>query len=967
MTFLPIVDRELRVAARRRGTHRLRLLVPLAGMLLVGMCALLLSAGVAPKQVGHAIFQGFSLLLLLYSLIYGRRATADCLSCEKREGTLGLLFLTDLKGYDIILGKLAATSLGGFYGLLSAFPVLAVPLLMGGTTNGEFWRTVLVLVCTFLFSLAVGIFGSSMSREYHRAMEANFILLLLVVVAGPVCGGVIAFFNPSHAFIKTLFLPCPFYTLYLCSDIHFRVDFDFFYWSVELIMGLTLLLLLLTNWVAPRCWRERAPTGEKTRRSEIWRRLNYGQDARHSAFRRQSLEVNPIYWLSARVRLKPAHVWAFLGAVGCWWLLGRLSQGRVWLDTSVTVAMALILNATLKLWVAIEAGQRLAEDRKTGTLEALLTSPVTVKEMLRGHLMALKRQFLRPLLVVAGAGALFAIESYRRSHDVESTVFAAVGAAMLLADSAALAWVSKCLALAAGKAHHAALGAVLRILILPWMAAGGIVLVAKLGIALGRGQFWQADWIDWLALAAVLGLAADLGFGLMAWWRLNYRFRQLAVRQFDRSSIVEPRAVGRKHEAMEPNPTTPAAVKSAAALASRWAAWRSPRRIAVAAALLAVCSGLLLFRPRPSRLPAPVIVHLAASNAPVRISGAYGGMMLILPDGSLWQWENRGRSAQSGGLPEQLGTNFDWLQAATSADRRTALRKDGSIWTWRRTRATNTPPEQVGLGQHWKAIAASQSDSFAIRQDGTLWHFTELLIGGSLSLGQSEIGTNRDWTAISCSQSGNFGLRRDGTLWVWGRILVPRNATAWVTRNLAAPVQLCRDTNWASLSGGLRVLAQTRSGELWDASDASPNPMKPASAVCRLIATGFAPGRLGIAFSGGPSLSLFEIRSGGTLCEKPLPFIPLMKAPAGRWRQVGRRSDWVWVWGNGLTAFGLTHEGTLWSWGYDPTRSRPPGILARLDVLRLRISNWLQGRRMSVQAASQPVIQSQPRQLMRLR
>ena len=66
---------------------------------------------------------------MIYCLFSGRISTADCLSEEKREGTLGLLFLTDLKGYDVVLGKLAATSVSAFYGLLAALPVLAVPVL----------------------------------------------------------------------------------------------------------------------------------------------------------------------------------------------------------------------------------------------------------------------------------------------------------------------------------------------------------------------------------------------------------------------------------------------------------------------------------------------------------------------------------------------------------------------------------------------------------------------------------------------------------------------------------------------------------------------------------------------------------------------------------------------------------------------------------------------------------------------
>src|SRR5207249_7362657 len=121
---------------------------------------------------------------LLYALVAGRRFTADCLSSEKREGTLGLLFLTDLRGYDVVFGKLAATSLSGFFGLLALVPVLALPMMMGGVSWQEVWRIVLVLVNTFWFSLAVGIFVSALARDARKAFGANFSLLLLII-AGP--------------------------------------------------------------------------------------------------------------------------------------------------------------------------------------------------------------------------------------------------------------------------------------------------------------------------------------------------------------------------------------------------------------------------------------------------------------------------------------------------------------------------------------------------------------------------------------------------------------------------------------------------------------------------------------------------------------------------------------------------------------------------------------------------------------
>src|SRR6266487_6497086 len=138
MTFLPIVDRELRVTARRRSTYRVRLAVALTAMVLAGII-LVVNLGAPQHQQGRYVFEGLSVLSIIYCLFSGRISTADCLSEEKREGTLGLLFLTDLKGYDVVLGKLAATSLDSVYAILAILPVISLPVQLGGVRAGELW------------------------------------------------------------------------------------------------------------------------------------------------------------------------------------------------------------------------------------------------------------------------------------------------------------------------------------------------------------------------------------------------------------------------------------------------------------------------------------------------------------------------------------------------------------------------------------------------------------------------------------------------------------------------------------------------------------------------------------------------------------------------------------------------------------------------------------------------------------
>jgi len=69
--------------------------------------------------MGEHLFWTLSGLAFACALLAGPVVIADCLCEEKREGTLGLLFLTNLKGHDVVLGKLFATSLPVFYSFVA--------------------------------------------------------------------------------------------------------------------------------------------------------------------------------------------------------------------------------------------------------------------------------------------------------------------------------------------------------------------------------------------------------------------------------------------------------------------------------------------------------------------------------------------------------------------------------------------------------------------------------------------------------------------------------------------------------------------------------------------------------------------------------------------------------------------------------------------------------------------------------
>ena len=284
MTFLPIVERELRAAARLPATYRNRWLG--AGVVTLLAVIMMLFAGwtMAPSLMGGVMFRTLAYLALVFCLLEGVRKTADCLSQEKREGTLGLLFLTDLKGYNVVLGKLAATSLNSVYGLVSILPVLALPLLMGGVTMEEYWRVVFALLNILFFSLCVGMCVSSFSVREQQAAAGTFFVLLLTCAI------------PLVTLLQSIAPLSPLYAFHASFDSHYRSESNGYAESLAATQIWSWLLLIVASLATPRSWQERETVSAGRRIRPETERVRL----RRAARRAEMLESNPILWLTAR-------------------------------------------------------------------------------------------------------------------------------------------------------------------------------------------------------------------------------------------------------------------------------------------------------------------------------------------------------------------------------------------------------------------------------------------------------------------------------------------------------------------------------------------------------------------------------------------------------------------------------------------------------------------------------------------
>ena len=102
MNVWPVIVREVRVQARQKFTYTLRMLG--AAAVLGALVSWALSHGLLPGQGGH-IFVYIHCTLLWAIWILVPLSTADCVSREMREGTLGLLLLTHLTARDLSLTR----------------------------------------------------------------------------------------------------------------------------------------------------------------------------------------------------------------------------------------------------------------------------------------------------------------------------------------------------------------------------------------------------------------------------------------------------------------------------------------------------------------------------------------------------------------------------------------------------------------------------------------------------------------------------------------------------------------------------------------------------------------------------------------------------------------------------------------------------------------------------------------------
>ncbi|MCC6232485.1 MAG: ABC transporter permease subunit [Verrucomicrobiales bacterium] len=565
MNLFPVAHRELRVAARKRATYWVRFT---AAALAMGTATLAFLATYreTPAAQAQALFIGLSVVAFVFCLFGGVAATSDCVSEEKRDGTLGLLFLTDLRPFDVVLGKMMAGSLKAVLALVALIPIIAIPILMGGVTADSVRQIAFTLLNTLFLSLALGVFVSVLARDARGALSGSLIGLLVLLLLLPALRWVTLDYllPPPPPGIPTpgnlvdqrlawMLLVNPAILLFTSFTNVFGVGRpgNDFWICLGSQHALAWLLLAAACVILPRAWQDRVerrvtpaspPRRSPPSTTEV--RSEAAPPDPAWATRSRTFDREPFAWMITRESRPVLGTWIGLAMLGALWCWGFVEMKGEWLQAPIGITTLFLAGLFLKLRMANTACRPLHDHRRTGALELLLATPLQPHRIVRGLIHGLWSTFAPPVALLLLISFPLVMNSVRYSFSTPDTVeilstFAVV-LGILVLDLIALAWTGAWHGLRSQRYVRAVTLSVLQILVLPWVLF--LVSLILTGIAvetLNLGGSFDFGAVGILAWWAFLAVAVDVWLIVRSARGLRTRFQELATGRYD-SPVMPP-------------------------------------------------------------------------------------------------------------------------------------------------------------------------------------------------------------------------------------------------------------------------------------------------------------------------------------------------------------------------------------------------------------------------------------------
>jgi hypothetical protein len=382
---------------------------------------------------------------------------------------------------------------------------------------------VLALIVTLVFAVTAGMFVSSISRSEKRAVNGTVLLTGFFVVLVPLLQRVVDMpFSPTCAFLGW-------------DDKSYSSQSTTYWTAVWSTLLISAMFIVLASLILPRAWQERPDTAQNA----AWLSGGRRWTSRQKAARRRLLNVNPVIWLATRAEQQTFLVWTLIlsgSTVGLalWFIAGGIKMA-----TFSILLLFLLMHLMLSMWVASEACAVFPAARDSGALELLLSTPLTMREIVDGHVIGMTRLFRGPLFALLVAEGILLVAyltmGARQGIQARELGFALFAVGLFLTTSITDLFAVARYGMWVGLIEKRAGWAVTRTILL--------VLLVPVIVALPFGCLWP--------LWPVVGVLKNLYFISRGQELLRRNFRTAVTERFGTAAAADPIQAKRLKRASE--------------------------------------------------------------------------------------------------------------------------------------------------------------------------------------------------------------------------------------------------------------------------------------------------------------------------------------------------------------------------------------------------------------------------------
>jgi hypothetical protein len=351
-----------------------------------------------------------------------------------------------LTAQGVVIGKSMAQILRAFTLWMSMLPVLTIPFLTGGVSRSEALRMVTIEFCAAVICMAAGLAASALGKTRNGAFLMAYALAALglagvailegglsspggfsglgdLLTAGvSMATGVMAFSRPAYYYFAAA------QRVYVQGGVTLTTSggsggFTASGWSVALFTSVIASGLLFYLAVAVgaaairRLWKDEIAS---PRRQRLRRR--FCTPLFRGLFRRQmqqSLDRNPIAWLQQYSWKARASKWGLCGAFILMesYLLARYADSSFGFFFGAASDVQHLLAAFLAVVFTFVGVSGFLSEKRSGALELLLVTPVSVNRIILGRAIGLWKQFLpAAAILLLGEIAMSSLEAISGWH-----------------------------------------------------------------------------------------------------------------------------------------------------------------------------------------------------------------------------------------------------------------------------------------------------------------------------------------------------------------------------------------------------------------------------------------------------------------------------------------------------------------------------------------------------------------------